>query len=220
LGLSNVVAIACGDYHNLALKQNGTIVMWGLTTAGQTNGPAGVTNVVEIGAGGNHNLAVMNDGRPYFVVRRNPQTGVAGASIELSSTTLGQQPISYQWLFNGSQIFGATNSTFLLTAASTTNSGVYQCLASNNVGITLGPEMNVLVQRTIPLFSGASLHSDEGFQLKLKALSGHGSVIIHSSSNLLNWEPLWTNPPVVGDFDFKDASATNNLLKFYRAEEQ
>jgi len=30
-GLSNVVAIAAGGYHSLALKQNGTVAVWGIT---------------------------------------------------------------------------------------------------------------------------------------------------------------------------------------------
>ena len=35
-GLTSVVAIATGDYHSLALRRNGTVIAWGLNTAGQS----------------------------------------------------------------------------------------------------------------------------------------------------------------------------------------
>src|SRR5258708_26136023 len=39
-GLSNVVGIAAGDSHSLALKADGTVVAWGGNNNGQTNVPA------------------------------------------------------------------------------------------------------------------------------------------------------------------------------------
>ena len=61
-GLTNVVAIAGGGYHSLALKYDGTVVAWGDNSAGQTNVPAGLSNVVAVAAGGFHSLALKNDG--------------------------------------------------------------------------------------------------------------------------------------------------------------
>src|SRR5687768_16479352 len=61
-GLSNVVAIAVGEWHNLALKSNGTLIAWGENNVGQRNIPSDLTNVLVIGAGGYHNLALKSDG--------------------------------------------------------------------------------------------------------------------------------------------------------------
>lgn len=61
-GLSNVVAIAGGAFHCLALKSDGTMIGWGRNNGGQTNVPAGLTNVVAIAAGSYHNLALRDDG--------------------------------------------------------------------------------------------------------------------------------------------------------------
>jgi hypothetical protein len=73
-GLSNVVAIAAGMFHCLALQADGTVVGWGNNNYGQatgvTNGAAGVvtiagqplTGVVAIAAGNFHSLALMTDG--------------------------------------------------------------------------------------------------------------------------------------------------------------
>ncbi|MEI9963211.1 MAG: immunoglobulin domain-containing protein [Limisphaerales bacterium] len=61
--LSNVVAIAAGNYHGLALKANGTVMAWGDNTYGQTNVPTGLSNVIAIAAGATHSLALKSDSR-------------------------------------------------------------------------------------------------------------------------------------------------------------
>jgi hypothetical protein len=62
-GLSNVVAIAAGDYHSLALTYDGRVVAWGFNTSGQANVPGGLSNLVAIAAGGEHSLALTAEGR-------------------------------------------------------------------------------------------------------------------------------------------------------------
>ena len=63
-GLRNVVAIAAGDDHSLALKADGTVVAWGNSEFGDTTVPPGLTNVVAITgyASGTHHLALRGDG--------------------------------------------------------------------------------------------------------------------------------------------------------------
>jgi hypothetical protein len=57
-GLSNVIAIAAGMYHNLALKSDGTLVRWGQLYLGPPSDvPAGLSNVVAIAAGGQDGAA-------------------------------------------------------------------------------------------------------------------------------------------------------------------
>jgi alpha-tubulin suppressor-like RCC1 family protein len=72
--LSNVSAIAGGEYHSAALKADGSVWAWGLNTDGQVgdgsgastrNAPvqvAGLTTAVAIAAGGRHNLALLANG--------------------------------------------------------------------------------------------------------------------------------------------------------------
>ncbi len=55
-------AVAGGELHSLALKNDGTVAAWGYNGDGQTNVPSGLRNVVAIAAGGYHNLALKGDG--------------------------------------------------------------------------------------------------------------------------------------------------------------
>jgi trimeric autotransporter adhesin len=59
---TNVVAIAAGGAHLLALLSDGTVTASGDNTHGQTNVPAGLNNVVMIAAGASHSVALKSDG--------------------------------------------------------------------------------------------------------------------------------------------------------------
>jgi alpha-tubulin suppressor-like RCC1 family protein len=59
---SQIVRIAAGSFHSLALKADGTVVAWGDNNRGQSTVPAGLTGVAAIEAGGNHSLALKADG--------------------------------------------------------------------------------------------------------------------------------------------------------------
>ena len=61
-GLSNVVAIAAGGWHSLALKSDGTLVGWGDNQYAELNTPAGLSNIVAIAGGGIYSMALRSDG--------------------------------------------------------------------------------------------------------------------------------------------------------------
>ena len=72
-GLSNIVAIAAGQYHSLALRADGTVFAWGTNSAFQLGAPSnvaqsdtplqvsGVAGVTLIASGFNHSLALKPD---------------------------------------------------------------------------------------------------------------------------------------------------------------
>jgi alpha-tubulin suppressor-like RCC1 family protein len=61
-GLTNIVEIASGENHALALRRDGTVFAWGNNAWGQTTLPVGLTNVIAIAAGANNNIALKSDG--------------------------------------------------------------------------------------------------------------------------------------------------------------
>jgi alpha-tubulin suppressor-like RCC1 family protein len=67
--LANVVAIAAGgDYwiddtaYSVAVRNDGTVALWGVDHDGQLTPPAGLANVVSVSAGRTHCLALKRDG--------------------------------------------------------------------------------------------------------------------------------------------------------------
>ena len=60
-GLSNIVALAMGTNHSLALKTDGTVTGWGDNTFGQSSVPANLPAITVIAAGGNVSLALKGD---------------------------------------------------------------------------------------------------------------------------------------------------------------
>ena len=82
-GLSNVVAIAAGSSHSLALTAEGRVVGWGASNYGQTTVPSGLTNVVAIAAGADYSLALLQ------------QPTVPTPRLELSRGTSGLELRAY-----------------------------------------------------------------------------------------------------------------------------
>jgi hypothetical protein len=58
---TNVIAVAAGAWHSLALQTNGLVRAWGNDVNGQCDVPAGL-NALAIAAGGYHSLAIRADG--------------------------------------------------------------------------------------------------------------------------------------------------------------
>ncbi|MEZ0275090.1 MAG: choice-of-anchor D domain-containing protein, partial [Roseimicrobium sp.] len=56
------VAIAAGDDHTVALKRDGTVVVWGDGASGQAKVPEGLSGVIAVAAGAEHSVALKGDG--------------------------------------------------------------------------------------------------------------------------------------------------------------
>src|SRR5207249_5837315 len=78
---TNVVAVAAGGDHALALKADGSVVAWGNNSSGQTNVPSSLTNIMGIAAGYTHSMALSNNATLV-------EWGAA-ASIQTNLTGLG-----------------------------------------------------------------------------------------------------------------------------------
>ncbi len=66
----------------------------------------------------------------------------------------------------------------------------------------------------------APLYSSTGggpFLLRVTGLVSEGPVVIYASSNLVDWQTVFTNPPTIGPLQFLEDLATVPAQRFYRA---
>ncbi|EEF60300.1 beta strand repeat-containing protein [Pedosphaera parvula] len=73
---------------------------------------------------------------PVIVSQPVSQTVMEGANVAFSVTATGNQPLTYQWNFNGTEIAGATGSTLALNNVQPANAGNYYVTLSNPAGVT------------------------------------------------------------------------------------
>ena len=58
----NVVKVAAGERHTVALKADGAVACWGNNGYGQCDVPAGLGTIIAVAAGGYHTVALKADG--------------------------------------------------------------------------------------------------------------------------------------------------------------
>ncbi len=179
------------------------------------------SNVTAVAANGQHAVALIGDGSPRINWPPLSRTVFSGDTVAFNLNASGAAPLNYQWQFNGTNIDSATNTTLVLTNVPLSAAGGYNCIVSNAVGSVGTLNATLTVLRSTPYFNAASASfgSGNGFCLELNQLSGHGSVIVYASTNLVDWVPILTNPPQLGTLELVDPKATNLPARFYRVEE-
>jgi energy-converting hydrogenase Eha subunit F len=71
---------------------------------------------------------------PSILVQPTNQTTISGNSVTLSVVARGTVPLSYQWMFNSTNLVGATNETFIISNVSTNDAGLYSVQITNGFG--------------------------------------------------------------------------------------
>lgn len=148
LNLTNVVSLAGGFYHSLALRADGTVVAWGMGTNdigtdpnyGQCRVPGAATNVVAIGAGGWHSVALRGDGSVLAWGRNDSRqvdipeglsNVVAIAAGGVHTMALRQDGTVMVW---GDNNYGQTNVPSGLSNVVAIAAGGWHCLALKSDG--------------------------------------------------------------------------------------
>ena len=68
-----------------------------------------------------------------------------GQQMAFSATAEGTTPFTWQWLKNGVAIAGATNASYTVASAATTDSGTYRARATNSAGSAESNAMTINV---------------------------------------------------------------------------
>ncbi len=213
-GLSNVVAIAQGSGHSMALLTNGTVIAWGSNTYKQTNVPPGLSNVIAIAAGYYHSMALTGNGRVVsWGLNQNGQTNVpAGLSNVVAIAAGGYHSLALKsdgtvvsW---GSSTFGPTNVPSGLTNVIAIAAGEYDSLALIGTG---PPALQV------PLINPAC--NTNRFSVSLPTQSGRVYSLQYKNTLMdTNWIALPLNAGNGKTLIVTDTSATNSQ-RFYRVQQ-
>lgn len=201
-GLSNVAVIAAAkfDYSfNVALRSNGTMIVWGDTNGFTLNPghslevsmlpPAGLSNVVNFAAGGLHCLALgpslVYGPRVLALIPLQSTNASVGTTATFSVSADSTAPIAYQWLFNGAPIAGATSSSLTLSNVQLSAAGNYSVRLSNALGqatsdtfkLEVNPANDMFANRQfIPSGGGRTLGSTVGATKELGEPNHAGNI--------------------------------------------
>lgn len=185
--LSNVVAVAAGAWHTVALKSDGTVVAWGRNSMGETTIPDGLKGVLGVGPGSQaSHTVVIASVAPIITSQPASQTVAVGQNIGISVAVSGTAPFSYQWRKDGTEMSSATNATYSLFSVQTNQAGSYTVVVSNTGGSTTSAPPAVLaVNRLSQSISFGALPGKlvGDSPLTLSATAGSGLPVSYSSSN-------------------------------------
>lgn len=197
-----------------------------------TNASLTITNV-QFAAEGNYGV-ILNNGKGAstnaidtvqvvpLVITSQPQdaAGMVGADLQFTVGVASFLPLTYQWYFGSMRIANGTNVSLPVSDVQTTDAGYYQVSISTAYGsaTSLPAALDVLGVPVLFATNGEGIQWNNGLPtLKVAGLTGQGSVIIQTSTNLANWNPIFTNPAAFGAFQYLDTQATNFGRRFYRA---
>jgi sugar lactone lactonase YvrE len=149
------------DSGNHTLRQVAAVgTNWAITTlaglatiSGSADGPGGIArfffpaalaggspNQLYLADAGNNTLrlvSVFTNASPSIVFQPQSQTVNPGGSAALSVTAVGVPPLSYQWLFNSTNIPGATASAYTRLNIQSGDVGFYSVQVANAYGAVL-----------------------------------------------------------------------------------
>lgn len=155
-GLTNVVQVAGGESHSIALRADGTVAAWGYNANGQGTVPSGLATVVAVAAGRDHNVALRANGTVYAwgTSSGNASTvpsglsGVVAISARESSTlALKSDGTVVGW---GSNVYGQLTPPAGLNSAISVACGARHGYALKSDGTVVGWGENTYGQLTIP----------------------------------------------------------------------
>jgi O-glycosyl hydrolase len=187
-----------------------------------------LTNV-QPGQAGSYSVVVTNDlgsatsavatltvlSPPVITLDPTNRTVLVGGTVALSVAASGLAPLSYQWLFNGTNLAGATAQTLGLTNVQPGQAGSYMAQVTN-LGGTASSAAAVLTVLHYPLLLNARMTTDAALAFTLSGDAGR-NYVIEISTNLADWTPFGAVSNATGQADFADTTVSNSLSRFYRA---
>lgn len=134
---TNIVAIAAGRSHILALRADGVLLAWGDDSAGQTSVPVG-SGIIGIGAGGQQSLALLGNPAPLLGTFRTNRAAGESMEVLLHPVAGGMPPLAWTWNASSTNATGTNESFLLLRNVTTNDTAIYPFVVSSAHGAITG----------------------------------------------------------------------------------
>lgn len=151
-GLTGVVGLDATGNYTVALRGDGTVLAWGEATTGLTSVPPGLNRAVAVAAGQKHCVALIDASpatAPVLTTSPVAQTVAPGGSATFTATLAGSATgLTYQWLFNGEPLPGATAAALTLNDVAPAAAGRYAVRIANALGSVTSDAATLTVDLT------------------------------------------------------------------------
>jgi hypothetical protein len=94
---------------------------------------------------------------------------------------------------------------------------VYDNLGNSTTGVVTVAVLPLSLQFNIS--PGIFHFTAQGLQLQVDGARTNSPVVIYASTNLVNWNAIFSNAPTLGSVQYVDPAATNRQPRFYRASQ-
>lgn len=127
--------------------------LFSLASAQLTNAGNYSVTITNIAGSVTSAVAILNvsNAPPFISLQPQNQNVLAGQAATFSVTAGGTLPLNFQWLFNGTNISGATTNPFVLANVQSTNAGNYSVIITNLAGSVTSSVATLAILFTNPV---------------------------------------------------------------------
>ncbi len=224
-------------WRDVLISKTGNIIEWfidGLKIASVTNAPLAGNNIfvgywdsftsisdnAALSFGLADNVRVehfVTNVPPYVLTQPESLETTAGADATFNVTAGGTPALAYQWRFNGTNIAGATGSSYTRFNAQAIHAGAYACVVTNASGTVTSAAATLSVVPAVPPgFDAIELLADGAVRLTLSGDPGFPIELL-TSTNLVDWSVLTNLANPTGTLWFTNGITPGVPHEFYRA---
>ena len=222
-------------WRDVVVNKSGNILEWfidGLKIASVTNASLTASNIFigywdpfsSLSDNTNLSFGLVDNLRvevpavaPSITAQPVPVAIKVAGNATFAVTASGTPAPAYQWRLNGTNLAGATGSSYTRTNAQYASAGSYSVLATNIAGSVASSNALLTIITASPAqFQSVTLLPDSSLGLLLTGDIG-ATYYVQTSTNLVDWTPL-TNLTLTGSaFYFNAGPVTNEAHRYFRA---